>query len=85
MPFLAPDLVGIAELDFDLTLGTYDIDARFENPRLPLFSQWAHSVHAALSYTSFVVDAHVHLLLLPRSDAGLRPERDSGDGPHRGR
>ena len=26
-----------------------------------------------------------HLLLLPRSDAGLRPERDSGDGPHRGR
>ena len=59
VPFLAPDLVGIAELDFDLTLGTYDIDARFENPRLPLFSQWAHSVHAALSYTSFVVDAQV--------------------------
>ena len=59
VPFLAPDLVGIAELEFDLTLGTYDIDARFENPRLPLFSQWAHSVHAALSYTSFVVDAQV--------------------------
>ena len=59
VPFLAPDLVGIDELDFDLTLGTYDIDARFENPRLPLFSEWAHSVHAALSYTSFVVDAQV--------------------------
>ena len=59
VPFLAPDLVGIDELEFDLTLGTYDIDARFENPRLPLFSQWAHSVHAALSYTSFVVDAQV--------------------------
>ena len=64
VPFLAPDLVGIAELDFDLDLSpgprqTYDIDARFENPRIPLFSEWAHSVHAALSYTSFVVDAQV--------------------------
>ena len=63
VPFLAPDLVGIAELDFDLDLALgrarYDIDARFENPRIPLFSEWAHSVHAALSYTSFVVDAQV--------------------------
>ena len=59
VPFLAPDLVGIAELDFDLTFGAHDIDARFENPRIPLFSEWAHSVHAALSYTSFVVDAQV--------------------------
>ena len=59
VPFLAPDLVGIDELEFDLTFLNYDIDARFGNPRLPLFSQWAHSVHAALSYTSFVVDAQV--------------------------
>ena len=59
VPFLAPDLVAIDEFEFDLTLGTHDIDARFENPRVPLFSQWAHSVHAALSYTSFVVDAQV--------------------------
>ena len=59
VPFLAPDLVGIDELDFDLTVGNYDIDAGFENPRIPLFSEWAHSVHTALSYTSFAVDAQV--------------------------
>ncbi len=59
VPFLAPDLIGIAELDFDLTFINYDIDARFENPRVALFSEWAHSVHAALSYTSFDVDAQV--------------------------
>ena len=59
VPFLAPDLIGIAELDFELTLFNYDIDARFENPRVALFSEWAHSVHAALSYTSFDVDAQV--------------------------
>ena len=59
VPFLAPDLIGIAELDFDLTFVNYDIDARFENPRVALFSKWAHSVHAALSYTSFDVDAQV--------------------------
>ena len=59
VPFLAPDLIGIAELDFDLTFLNYDIDARFENPRVPLFSEWAHSAHAALSYTSFAVDAQV--------------------------
>ena len=59
VPFLAPDLIGIAELDFDLTFINYDIDARFENPRVALFSEWAHSAHAALSYTSFAVDAQV--------------------------
>ena len=59
VPFLAPDLIGIAELDFDLSFLNYDIDARFENPRVALFSEWAHSVHAALSYTSFAVDAQV--------------------------
>ncbi len=59
VPFLAPDLIGIAELDFDLSFLNYDIDARFENPRVALFSEWAHSVHAALSYTSFAVDAQI--------------------------
>ncbi len=60
VPFLAPDLIGgIAELDFELTFVNYDIDARFENPRVALFTGWAHSVHAALSYTSFAVDAQV--------------------------
>lgn len=59
VPFLAPDLIGIAELDFDLTVVSHDIDARFENPRVALFSEWAHSVHAALSYTSFDLDAQV--------------------------
>ena len=59
VPFLAPDLIGIAELDFDLTFSTYDIDAGFQNPRVALFSEWAHSVHAALSYTSFLADAQL--------------------------
>ena len=59
VPFLAPDLIGIAELDFDLTFANYDIDAGFQNPRVTPFSEWAHSAHAALSYTSFAVDAQV--------------------------
>lgn len=58
VPLLARDLIGIAELDFSRTFANYDIYARFENPR-PLFPGWAHSVHAALSYTSFAVDAQV--------------------------
>ncbi len=59
VPFLAPDLVGIDEIALDLTFGAYDVDARFENASVPLFTEWAHSVHAALSFTSFAVDAQL--------------------------
>ena len=88
VPFLAPDLIGIAELDFDLTLFNYDIDARFENPRVALFSEWAHSVHAALSYTSFDVDAQVTYSFFrdqtPDFDlSGIRETRSTvGDETH---
>ena len=85
VPFLAPDLIGIAELDFDLTFINYDIDARFENPRVALFSEWAHSVHAALSYTSFDVDAQVTYSFFrdqtPDFDlSGVRETRPPVDG-----
>ena len=85
VPSLAPDLIGIAELDFDLTFINYDIDARFENPRVPLFSEWAHSVHAALSYTSFDVDAQVTYSFFrdqtPDFDlSGVRETRRTVDG-----
>ena len=80
VPFLAPDLVGIDELAFDLQFGAFDIEAEFENPPVPLFSQWAHSVHTALSYTSFAVDAQVTYSYFRDQVAGLRPQRASRDG-----
>ena len=63
VPFLAPDVVAIEELAIDTgftILGTtFDVDARFINPAVPPFSEWAHSVHAALSYSTFVADLQI--------------------------
>ena len=88
VPFLAPDLVAIEELAIDTgftILGTtFDVDARFLNPPVTPFSEWAHSVHAALSYSTFVADLQVSYSyfrdqLLDFDLSGLR-ERRSADG-----
>ena len=88
VPFLAPDLVAIEELAidtrFDILGDTFDVDARFLNPPVTPFSEWAHSVHAALSYSTFVADLQVSYSyfrdqLLDFDLSGL-VERRSADG-----
>ena len=63
VPFLAPDVVAVEELAIDQRFTildkTFDVDARFINSAVTPFSEWAHSVHAAVSYTTFLVDLQV--------------------------
>ena len=56
VPFLAPYLVDIEELDMDYELFSLDVDMEFLHPEVEPFSQWAHSVHAALNYSTFLAD-----------------------------
>ena len=88
VPFLAPDLVAIGELaidsQFTIVGTTFDVDARFLNPPVTPFSEWAHSVHAVLSYSTFVADLQVSYSyyrdqLLDFDLSGL-VERRSADG-----
>ena len=63
-PFLQPGIYPIEEVrvqeSFTLPLPPkdqiFDVDASFINREVPLFSQWANSVHAALHYTSYYFD-----------------------------
>jgi hypothetical protein len=66
VPFFKPDYFAIDEITIeeDLLLSYPGVDSRrfnvnavFENMDIPLFSEWAHSFHAALSYTTFDFDA----------------------------
>ena len=85
VPFLAPDLVGIDELEFDLTLGHLrHRRALRESASAPVLGVGALGPRGAVLHLVRGGRAG-HLFVLPRSDAGLRPERDSGDEPHRGR
>ena len=65
VPFLQPNIYSIEEvyIDSELVLDLsplekqiYDIDASFINTEIKLFSEWAHSIHAAAHYTSFIFD-----------------------------
>jgi hypothetical protein len=63
-PFVQPGIYPIEEIHvqelFILPVlpkeQRFDIDASFINQEVPLFSQWANSVHAALHYTSYFID-----------------------------
>jgi hypothetical protein len=63
-PFLQPGIYPIEEIhvqqSFTLPVPPkfqiFDVDASFVNREVPLFSEWAHSVHAALHYTSYYFD-----------------------------
>ena len=91
VPFLAPDLVAIEELEIDVQFSildkTFDVDVRFLNPAVTPFSEWAHSVHAALSYTTFAADLQLSYSyfrdqLLDFDLSGLEERRSDGGKRH---
>lgn len=64
VPFLQPNIYPIEEVHVQSILTVpmipkkqiYDFDASFINVEVPLFSEWAHSVHLAGHYTSYLFD-----------------------------
>ena len=58
VPFLAPYVIAVDELDidFDFEVGLLDVDMEFRYPEVEPFSELAHSVHGAISYSTFVAD-----------------------------
>ena len=59
VPFLAPYLVTVDEFDIDFQFGLLDIDMAFRNPEVQPFSEYAHSIHGAISYSTFLADLQV--------------------------
>ena len=59
VPFLAPNVVAVEELDLDFRLGVLDVDVELQNPELAPFSEFAHSIHGAVSYSTFLADLQV--------------------------
>ncbi len=56
VPFLAPYVIAVDELDIDFQFGLLDVDMEFRYPEVQPFSELAHSVHGAISYSTFVAD-----------------------------
>jgi len=56
VPFLAPYVVSVEELDIDFQFGLLDVDMEFRYPEVAPFSEYAHSVHGAISYSTFLAD-----------------------------
>ena len=56
VPFLAPYVVSVEELDFDFQFGLLDVDMELRYPEVEPFSEFAHSVHGAVSYSTFLAD-----------------------------
>ena len=56
VPFLAPYVVSVEELDFDFQFGLLDVDMELRYPEVEPFSEFAHSVHGAISYSTFLAD-----------------------------
>ena len=56
VPFIQPNIYDIEDVmineSFLLGSNQYDINASFVNREVPLFSEWAHSLHVAGKYTS---------------------------------
>ena len=59
VPFLAPYLVTVDDLDIDFPGRLLEIDLAFRYPEVQPFSEAAHSVHAAVSYSTFLADLQV--------------------------
>ena len=55
VPFLAPYVVTVDELDIQLGA----LDVRFRHPEVQPFSEYAHSIHGAVSYSTFLADLQV--------------------------
>ena len=56
VPFLAPYVVTVDDLDIDLRILGLDVDMQFRYPEVEPFSEYAHSIHAAVSYSTFLAD-----------------------------
>ena len=59
VPFLAPYVIAVDDLDIDFQFGLLDFDVAFRYPEVEPFSEFAHSVHGAISYSTFVADFQV--------------------------
>ena len=56
VPFLAPYVIAVDELAIDFQLGLLAVDVEFRYPEVEPFSEFAHSVHGAISYSTFLAD-----------------------------
>ena len=56
VPFLAPYVIAVDEMDIDFQFGRMDFDMEFRYPEVEPFSVFAHSVHGAISYSTFLAD-----------------------------
>ena len=56
VPFLAPYRVTVDEFDLDFQFGLLDIDMALRTPEVEPFSEYAHSIHGAISYSTFLAD-----------------------------
>ena len=56
VPFLAPYVLAVEELDIDFQFGALYVDVAFRYPEVAPFSEFAHSVHGAVSYSTFLAD-----------------------------
>ena len=56
VPFLAPYVVTVDEFDLDFQFGLLDIDMALRTPEVQPFSEYAHSIHGAISYSTFLAD-----------------------------
>jgi hypothetical protein len=65
VPFVQPNLYSIEQIDVEYKMTIpgfggpdikYDADASFVNREVPLFSEWAHSLHTALHFISDAID-----------------------------
>ena len=59
VPFLAPYVVTVDDLDIDFQFGLLDIDMALRTPEVEPFSEYAHSIHGAISYSTFLADLQV--------------------------
>ena len=56
VPFLAPYVIAVDDLDIEFRFGLLDVDMAFRNQTPDPYSELAHSVHGAISYSTFLAD-----------------------------
>ena len=59
VPFLAPSVVAVDEFDLDVRGGGLEVDVAFRYPEMAPFSEFAHSIHGAISWSTFLADLQV--------------------------
>ena len=56
VPFLAPYRVTVDEFDLNVRILGLEVDMRLRYPEVEPFSEFAHSLHGAVSYSTFLAD-----------------------------